>query len=130
MRMPASRATPARKPAARRKPRRQARPPAPEAEVLRQCLRLLELRGIPHWRNNTGGVRRGKRYVAFGTPGAPDVMGILAGGRLLCLECKGTTGRLSAAQKAWLKRAEAAGALVVVARSVEDLAEALDRKGA
>jgi hypothetical protein len=100
-----------------------------EAETLRACLTLLEWLRIPAWRANCGAAKHGDRYVRYGEPGQPDVLGILPGGRLLCLECKSSVGRLRPEQKAWLARAEGAGALCVVARSIDDLAAALRSAG-
>ena len=109
-------------------------------------LDYLRLRNIPAWRQNTGAMRVGNRYVRFGEAGQPDVMGILpasdhvervygpdaalyTAGRLLCIEAKTGKGRLSADQRAWLARAEAAGALCLVARSLDELREALAAAG-
>lgn len=103
----------------------------PESEVLASCLELLERLRIAHWRCNTGGMRGGgERYIRFGEPGQPDVLAVLPpAGRLLALECKSRTGRLRDAQRAWLERAEAAGAVVCVARSIDDLVRALRAVG-
>lgn len=102
----------------------------PEAVVVAACLHLLELLGIPHWRANTGAAKLGDRYVRFGEKGQPDILGILPpNGRLLCVECKSATGRLRESQSAWLERAGAAGALCVVARSVDVLMDALRKAG-
>ena len=55
------------------------------------------------------------RYVA----GIPDIVGSL-NGRLLAIEVKTPKGRLSALQKLTLERLKKTGAIVGVARSVED----------
>lgn len=102
----------------------------PESEVLASCLELLAALRIPHWRNNTGGLKIEGRYVAFGVKGAPDVLGILPpSGRLLCCETKSRTGKVTKDQAAWLERAEEAGALCVVCRSIDDLRAALASVG-
>ena len=106
-----------------------------EADVLRQCLDLLALRKIRAWRCNTGATKvtavgHKPRFVRFGTPGQPDILGLLRpGGRLLCVECKGPSGRLTDEQRAWLDAARAEGALTLVVRDVTELAAALDAAG-
>lgn len=46
--------------------------------------------------------------------------------QLLCIELKTETGRLSPAQKEWLKRAEMAGNKCVVVRDIERFIEKVD----
>lgn len=105
--------------------------PVPEAEVLRQCLDLLALRGVFHYRNNTGAVTREdggrKRFVRFGARGAPDIVAIVFG-RYVAIECKRPKGgRLSGDQEAFLANVAAAGGVALVVRDVADLARELDR---
>lgn len=89
-----------------------------ETELVKACLEFLRLRGVMAWRNNTGAfvVRNGKgrRFMRCGTPGSPDIIGILPGGRFLGIECKVGVRRLSKVQRAWHEEAEAAGAAVAV----------------
>jgi hypothetical protein len=101
-----------------------------ESELLRLCQQWLTLHGWAWWRANCGAVKVGKRLVRFGTPGQPDLFALIPPhGRLACLELKGAGGRLRPEQRAWLARAEAAGALCVVVRSVEDLVAGLRQEG-
>ena len=101
------------------------------------CLKYLALRGIPAWANNSGmaWLKTGKGFmpVWFGTPGSPDILGVLPGsGRLLCVEAKrparrgDSGGRQSAEQRQFEACMAAAGALYVVARTAADLAEAVE----
>jgi len=87
------------------------------------------------WRNDVrpGGVGLGRGVSGLG-PGSPDLVGhvimTLPDGRriarALYVEVKRPGGGvLSPAQIAWLDRARADGALVVVARSLEDVLRAL-----
>lgn len=97
-----------------------------ETALVKACLQLLALRGIPSWRNNSGALAVGKRFVRFGHPGSSDILGILApGGRLLAVECKTATGRLSPAQRAFLDNVTRAGGLALVVRDVAQLDRAL-----
>jgi hypothetical protein len=105
-------------------------PVVPESAILAQCLAWLAFKGIPSWRANCGAMKRGDRFIRMGQKGQPDIMGILPGGVLLCCECKRQGGKLSEDQRAWLERAKAAGAVTVVAHSVEELARAIEERGA
>lgn len=100
-----------------------------EAEVLRDCMRLLEFRGIPFERQNTGGLvpKDGCRYVRFGTPGRSDLSGILPDGRRLEIEVKRPGKRPTAAQYAWLRRINASGGAGIWVSDVRQLDAALDR---
>lgn len=66
------------------------------------------------------------RPVQFGVPGQADLTGILAGGFRIEIECKGPKGRQSDDQKNYQAMVERFGGLYVLARSVEDVEEALD----
>jgi Holliday junction resolvase len=88
-----------------------------EAAVVRAVGRVLDKRGA--WSFNVwgGGMMRA---------GLPDIVACHRG-RLIAIECKSATGRLRPRQKWELRLAAAAGAVVVVARSGDDVAAALDR---
>lgn len=102
------------------------RPEPPESAILAAVLALLRVHPAVAWaaRFNTGAyvAREGprERYVRYGFPGCPDVLGQLKTGRLLAIECKRPSGRLSGDQQAFLERAAQYGAAAGVARSVED----------
>jgi len=102
----------------------------PENIVLAGCLRYLKARGIYHWRNNVGAVRiRPGRFLNFGKKGSSDILGILPGGRLLCVECKAAVGRLSPEQKKFLEDVKTLGALALVVRGWRELDRALCEAG-
>jgi hypothetical protein len=102
----------------------------PESVVLRACMQYLTLKGIFHWRNNTGAVKMGKgRWVSFGLKGSSDIIGLLPDGRFLAVECKAERGRLSPEQRAFLDRVNATHGLALVARSWEDIDAALRKEG-
>lgn len=69
------------------------------------------------------------RYQRIGTVGMADYGGIGPDGRAVQLEIKGPRGRLSRAQAAWLRACAERGAVATVARSPEDVAEALRAAG-
>ena len=102
----------------------------PESRVLSDCLRYLQARGIFHWRNNIGAVQIAPgRFMRFGRKGSSDILGILPGGRLLCVECKALNGRLSGEQEQFLTDVREHGALAVVVRGWLELDEALREAG-
>lgn len=108
-----------------------------EADVLRACLDWLALHKIMSWRNNTTGVYdpTRKRFRAFaGLRGVADILGCVSrshggGGRLLAVECKSATGKLSPDQESFLDAVRAAGGLAFVVRDVCELEAALAAEG-
>jgi hypothetical protein len=112
---------------------------AKEADVLRACLDYLRLRGLLAWRSNNvpayDPARKGFRSFR-GLRGVSDILGILprtldVGGRrvtvgvFLAVEVKGRGGRLTPQQDAFLDGVRKAGGVAVVARSLQDLIDAL-----
>ncbi len=77
------------------------------------------------WRANTGVARIGKRVVRFGVPGQADLTGILPDGRRLEVEVKSPTGRQTRDQKNFQRMIEKFNGIYVLARSVEDVWNAL-----
>lgn len=103
-------------------------PARTEASVLKGCLRVLALKGIPHWRNNTGAARMGDRYVRFGTKGGSDVLAILPGpGRLMAIEVKRPGGKPTEDQLAFLAAVRDAGGVALVVDDELALAREIDR---
>jgi len=60
----------------------------PEAAALLAVLKALRAHPAFVWckRMNTGAAKVGNRFIGFGWPGCPDVLGQLKDGRLLGLE--------------------------------------------
>ena len=94
-----------------------------EATIKRRILVRLSELGVFAWNNPTGvATPLGSTHVVrYGNPGAPDIIGILPGGRFLAVEVKTATGRQRPEQQAWQRACEARGGLYVLARSVEDI---------
>ena len=98
----------------------------PESLVLQGCLKYLKIKGIFAWRNSVGAVRIGPgRFMRFGLKGSSDIVGILPGGRLLCVECKSQNGRLSEEQRAFLETVRGLGGLALTVKSWQELDKAL-----
>lgn len=106
-----------------------------ESDLVKACLQLLHLRGIPAWRANAGaGLRPGRggrmRPIRSNAEGTPDLLAVLPPhGRLLGIECKSPAGRQRPAQAAFQKSVEAAGAIYRIVRSLDDLIAALTQEG-
>jgi hypothetical protein len=85
---------------------------------------LNSIEGVRVWRNDVGEgtiIRSGGRreYVRYGlAPGSADLVGI-AWGRLLAVEVKTKTGRVSGDQERWLSTIRKLGGIALVARSVD-----------
>lgn len=104
-----------------------------ETAVQRAIIEALQTLGCLVFRLNSGAIDgtdlRGQRmHVELCPPGTPDVMAVLLDGRVVWVECKYKKGRLSPAQVAMHRDLRQRGHLVIVARSVDDLLEALGFK--
>lgn len=87
------------------------------------------------WENTTGNLRavESDRRIAVGLPGSPDIIGVLAipspdgpRGRFIGIEVKTGEATLSPQQRAFHARAGQLGALLIVARSVDEAVAAVD----
>ena len=95
----------------------------PEAAALVEVLKALRTHPAVAWaeRMNTGAARVGNRFIRFGWPGCPDVLGQLKDGRFLAVEVKAQAGRLRPEQALFLARIRAAGGVAFVARDCRDV---------
>ena len=95
----------------------------PEAAALVEVLKALRAHPAVSWaeRQNTGSARIGGRFVRFGWPGCPDVIGQLRDGRFMGCEVKSPTGRLRPEQAVFLERINGAGGLGFMARDCRDV---------
>ena len=113
------------------------RPPAlPESAVMRQCADYALMRGALVIRVNAGAMPtpdgrwfRASRWRAPGhlwhETGVSDLI-VIWQGRVFVVETKAEGNTISQAQDAFLEAAELAGAVVVVAYSVDDLRNAME----
>ena len=92
-----------------------------EKEIQKEILQWLTDNNIFHYRQNSGVFFIGKRMIRAGTPGVSDIVGVLNGGVAFFIEVKNWSGVLSENQRIFLKRAKEAGAITIVARSLEDV---------
>ncbi len=77
------------------------------------------------WRANVGAARIGRRVVRFGVPGQADLTGILPGGIRLEIEVKTNVGQQTPEQKAYQRIIQRFGGVYVLARSVDDVWNAI-----
>lgn len=95
-----------------------------ETQLVKSILEYLHARGVFAYRNNTGAVvseyKGKKRFTRFGEAGSPDIVGC-KNGQMICIECKMPGNKPTELQEAWLKRAYDAGALCLVAYSIDDV---------
>jgi hypothetical protein len=95
-----------------------------ESDIQRAILDYLKARGIMAWRQKSEGTYDAKRGIyrkGTGTPGLPDIGGILPGGRALQIEVKAGRNKATPEQVEFLTRARINGAAAFVAWSVEDV---------
>jgi hypothetical protein len=117
------------------KPLKLTRPEPTEAEVLASIIVYLTAQqrlGRVVWfsRMNTGAgkLQYGNgtsQFMRFGFKGCPDILGQLPCGRLLAVEVKRPSGRVSEDQASFISKAANSGAVAFVARSVDDVARVM-----
>ena len=96
-------------------------------EYLQRCSKVA----FAH-RQNTGQTKytdeSGKaRWVRYGWVGCSDIIGMLTDGRFLAVEVKSKRGRVSDEQAAFLQAVSAGGGVALLARSVDDVINALQQ---
>jgi hypothetical protein len=110
----------------------------PETDVVSACLHVCRMHRAVAWaeRINTGAGRiwndRDKKlsqFIRFGFRGAPDIIGLLRGGRMLLIECKFGKPRLSTDQRRVLEHSACEGAFVIVTTDPVKLSAELDHWG-
>lgn len=94
-----------------------------ESDVQKTILDYLALKGIFHYRSNTGVVKNksGHLYL-FGAVGSPDIVCIYRG-RYIGIECKGPKGVQSEAQEKFQTMVERHGGVYILAYALEDVVE-------
>jgi hypothetical protein len=97
-----------------------------ESYVQLQILDYLALKGIFHYRNNSGGfIHSNKHFCRFGALGSPDVVAVIKG-RFVGIEVKTPTGRQSDHQKAFQENLSKAGGIYFLVRSLDEAVEAVE----
>lgn len=105
--------------------------PGPESSILAAVFKFLSIHPSVGWvrRMNTGAMEIGsgasRRFVRFGFPGCSDILGQMRDGRLLAIEVKAATGRVSEHQERFLRAVANFGGVSGVARTLEDVEQIL-----
>jgi hypothetical protein len=111
----------------------------PEGALQSCILDWLAAKRVLAFRQNTGAVKTEKRFFRFGVPGMADILAFH--NRIICtcpeheecdvfiqpvwIEVKAPKGKQSELQKSFQQQVEAEGHRYILARSVEDVEEAL-----
>lgn len=101
----------------------------PESAALVEVLKALRAHPLVAWaeRQNSGAAMVGARFIRFGWPGCPDVLGQLRDGRFLGCEVKSASGRLRPEQAVFLERIRCAGGVAFMARNCRDVLRELEK---
>jgi len=92
-----------------------------EKHIQSQILEYLSIKGVFHWRNNTGALKtESGGFIRFGAVGSADIFAVKKG-TIYGIEVKNSKGKLSPAQIDFGGNLEKAGGIYIVARSVEDV---------
>lgn len=83
-------------------------------------------KNITIWKNATGAVKIGERFLRFGQKGSPDIIGLADGGIFIGIEVKTGGARQTPEQKLFEAMVFRRRGVYVLARCVEDVETALD----
>ena len=95
-----------------------------EKQIQSAILEYLTLKGIFHWRNNSGAMKTEHSFVRFGAVGSPDIFA-LKHGILYGIEVKRPKGKVSEAQKNFGESMVQHGARYMIAYSLDDVRKVL-----
>ena len=107
--------------------RRRVRTKSNETDLQNQILHYLTLKQILAWKNNrvlyyNPILKRMSKGKGVTEPGQPDILGVIPKeGRMLAIETKGKYEAIREKQETLLARLDKAGAVVIVARKLEDV---------
>jgi len=102
------------------------KPKIKEKQIQKAITDWLAWNQIFYWRVCLGPIfvqgKNGKTYPAPNSmKGHPDIAFVLPNGRYGAIEVKSEKGKLSPEQKIWIEQLTKNGALVIVARSLDDV---------
>lgn len=92
-----------------------------ETETNRQYVAFLEANGCFVWRNNTGCMKSGGRFVKFGKLGSGDVIGMTSTGRFISIENKSNGEPVSNSQAEFANWTRAKGGIALFVTGLDDL---------
>lgn len=100
------------------------RKPLSEHQIQALILDWLKLKGIFHYRQNSGGMKKGKHFLKFGAKGAPDIVCVVKG-QYVGIEVKGPKGSMTLGQVFFGHQLTCAGGLYLIASTLEDVTKVL-----
>jgi hypothetical protein len=112
------------------KPKPKPKPKRSETYIQREILEALIFSGYFVWRNNSGAFWSHGRQAYIKVQGigringVSDILGVLPDGKILAVEVKSKTGKLTQEQEDFLRKVSNRGGLAVMVRSLEDLQKA------
>ncbi len=77
------------------------------------------------WKNATGAVKIGERFLRFGLKGSPDILGIADGGTFVGIEVKTGAAKQTPEQRLFEAMVWRRGGVYVVARCMQDVETAI-----
>ena len=95
--------------------------PKTETELKREILDYLEAGNILAWRNQSGTIHIGNRWIHFGKEGSPDIVGCWPTGRFFCIEAKKPGEKPSDVQKEFHDRIRSNNGLIYILNSIDRL---------
>lgn len=106
-----------------------------ERFIKNSIIDFLRLKGIYCWNNATTGIYDPKKKLfralnsRYHVKGVSDVLGVLSDGRILAIEVKTKTGRLTDEQEVFIEEIRKRNGVAFVARSVDDVIRELKKEG-
>ena len=97
----------------------------PEGKIKRSILEYLKAKDIFAWSNQSVAVRGRSTHGIFSQNGSSDIIGVIGGGSILCIEVKTKKGKVSEKQQAFIDKINHAGGRAGVATCIDDVNEIL-----
>jgi hypothetical protein len=114
---------------AQRAPLEKKQKTAPEGELLKTCLAFLQANRIKAWRQNSGAMVVGSRFIRFShIEGISDIIGIWPDGRFLAIETKVRPRKATPHQAAFLQMIRDNGGIAEVIYSLQELEDLWKRE--
>lgn len=107
--------------------RAQSRFAVSEHDVQGQIMGWMTLKRIFFYRQNTGGMKKGKHFVRFGVKGAPDIVAVLKG-QYVGIEVKRPGGCQTLDQAAFETMLVMAGGKYILASCLKDVIACFDER--
>ena len=91
-----------------------------ESIVQKEIVEFLNKVGINAWRQNSGMIKSGSRFIRVGIKGCPDIIGWWPDGKFLGIEVKSNNEPTTPAQKDFIDQINEAGGYAFIAKSLDD----------